>query len=168
MVRQFWFPSSKVKRILLGRYIYFVMLTFSLSVFMNFVFSIGDCQIPIFIFHIVLQITIDPLQGKKVDHNGVKIELLGQIGVHFCCFRIMIIFLYLSIYTFITSASFSLQNQIIPFYLLALKLFLLALYLCVCTYVIEDVATFPRVILFYYLILTITLCYHPIQQPCLH
>ncbi|TYK24504.1 vacuolar protein sorting-associated protein 26A-like [Cucumis melo var. makuwa] len=25
------------------------------------------------------KVTIDPLQGKKVDHNGVKIELLGQI-----------------------------------------------------------------------------------------
>ncbi|KAA0041222.1 vacuolar protein sorting-associated protein 26A-like [Cucumis melo var. makuwa] len=29
------------------------------------------------------KITIDPLQGKKVDHNGVKIELLGQIEMYF-------------------------------------------------------------------------------------
>uniref|UniRef100_A0A2P2KRD4 Uncharacterized protein MANES_01G037600 n=1 Tax=Rhizophora mucronata TaxID=61149 RepID=A0A2P2KRD4_RHIMU len=29
------------------------------------------------------KITIEPLQGKKVDHNGVKIELLGQIEMYF-------------------------------------------------------------------------------------
>ena len=28
----------------------------------------------------VLQVRIDPLPGKKVEHTGVKIELLGQIG----------------------------------------------------------------------------------------
>lgn len=26
------------------------------------------------------QISIEPVLGKKVEHNGVKIELLGQIG----------------------------------------------------------------------------------------
>ncbi|KAG7022208.1 Vacuolar protein sorting-associated protein 26A, partial [Cucurbita argyrosperma subsp. argyrosperma] len=29
------------------------------------------------------KITVDPLQGKKIDHNGVKIELLGQIEMYF-------------------------------------------------------------------------------------
>ncbi|KAJ6913097.1 vacuolar protein sorting-associated protein 26B [Populus alba x Populus x berolinensis] len=29
------------------------------------------------------QISIEPLQGKKVDHNGVKVELLGQIEMYF-------------------------------------------------------------------------------------
>ena len=28
-----------------------------------------------------IQVVIDPIQGKKVEHSGVKIELLGQIGV---------------------------------------------------------------------------------------
>ena len=27
------------------------------------------------------QVIIEPSNGKKVEHNGVKIELLGQIGV---------------------------------------------------------------------------------------
>jgi len=27
-----------------------------------------------------LQISLEPVQGKKVEHNGIKIELLGQIG----------------------------------------------------------------------------------------
>ncbi|KAJ0046065.1 hypothetical protein Pint_05140 [Pistacia integerrima] len=26
------------------------------------------------------KVSIEPVQGKKVEHNGVKIELLGQIG----------------------------------------------------------------------------------------
>lgn len=26
------------------------------------------------------QISIEPALGKKVEHNGIKIELLGQIG----------------------------------------------------------------------------------------
>lgn len=29
---------------------------------------------------IFLQVRIDPVPGKKVEHTGVKIELLGQIG----------------------------------------------------------------------------------------
>ncbi|KAH7538284.1 hypothetical protein FEM48_Zijuj03G0183200 [Ziziphus jujuba var. spinosa] len=28
-------------------------------------------------------ISIDPIQGKKVEHNGVKVELLGQIEMYF-------------------------------------------------------------------------------------
>ena len=32
-------------------------------------------------FCIQFQVVIEPVQGKKVEHNGVKIELLGQIGV---------------------------------------------------------------------------------------
>lgn len=28
----------------------------------------------------VIQVSIEPIQGKKVEHNGVKVELLGQIG----------------------------------------------------------------------------------------
>lgn len=28
-----------------------------------------------------MQVSIEPTQGKKVEHNGVKIELLGQIGL---------------------------------------------------------------------------------------
>jgi hypothetical protein len=32
------------------------------------------------VFCDVLQVRIDPLPGKKVEHTGVKIELLGQIG----------------------------------------------------------------------------------------
>lgn len=30
---------------------------------------------------LILQVVIEPIHGKKVEHNGVKIELLGQIGV---------------------------------------------------------------------------------------
>ncbi|KAF2299429.1 hypothetical protein GH714_031922 [Hevea brasiliensis] len=26
------------------------------------------------------KISIEPLQGKRVEHNGIKVELLGQIG----------------------------------------------------------------------------------------
>ncbi|XP_044507309.1 vacuolar protein sorting-associated protein 26A-like [Mangifera indica] len=29
------------------------------------------------------KVSIEPAQGKKVEHNGVKIELLGQIEMHF-------------------------------------------------------------------------------------
>ncbi|CAL5367704.1 unnamed protein product [Camellia sinensis] len=29
------------------------------------------------------KISIEPVQGKRVEHNGIKIELLGQIGLHF-------------------------------------------------------------------------------------
>ncbi|KAI3713371.1 hypothetical protein L1987_71948 [Smallanthus sonchifolius] len=29
---------------------------------------------------IVGKISVEPVQGKKVEHNGIKIELLGQIG----------------------------------------------------------------------------------------
>ncbi|KAL5190875.1 Vacuolar protein sorting-associated protein 26A [Glycine soja] len=29
------------------------------------------------------KITIEPMQGKKIDHNGVKVELLGQIEMYF-------------------------------------------------------------------------------------
>ncbi|WRX31539.1 Vacuolar protein sorting protein 26 related - like 2 [Theobroma cacao] len=40
--------------------------------------------------NIVGEVVIEPIQGKKVEHNGVKIELLGQIGVlhllHVFCF----------------------------------------------------------------------------------
>ncbi|KAF8398140.1 hypothetical protein HHK36_017066 [Tetracentron sinense] len=33
---------------------------------------------------IIGEVSIEPMQGKKVEHNGVKIELLGQIGLlHF-------------------------------------------------------------------------------------
>ena len=28
-----------------------------------------------------MQVSIDPIHGKKVEHTGVKIELLGQIGM---------------------------------------------------------------------------------------
>ncbi|KAG1363267.1 Vacuolar protein sorting-associated protein 26A [Cocos nucifera] len=31
----------------------------------------------------VMQVVIDPIQGKKVEHSGVKIELLGQIELYF-------------------------------------------------------------------------------------
>lgn len=27
------------------------------------------------------QISVEPVSGKKVEHNGIKVELLGQIGV---------------------------------------------------------------------------------------
>lgn len=30
-----------------------------------------------------VQISIEPVSGKKVEHNGIKVELLGQIGI-FC------------------------------------------------------------------------------------
>lgn len=30
-----------------------------------------------------LQVQIDPLPGKKVEHMGIKIELLGQIELYF-------------------------------------------------------------------------------------
>lgn len=29
----------------------------------------------------LFQVSIEPVQGKKVEHTGVKIELLGQIGM---------------------------------------------------------------------------------------
>lgn len=28
-----------------------------------------------------VQVSVEPVHGKKVEHTGVKIELLGQIGV---------------------------------------------------------------------------------------
>lgn len=28
-----------------------------------------------------MQVSIEPIQGKKIEHTGVKIELLGQIGM---------------------------------------------------------------------------------------
>eukprot|EP00258_Populus_trichocarpa_P008562 XP_002314237.2 vacuolar protein sorting-associated protein 26A [Populus trichocarpa] len=33
--------------------------------------------------NIVGEVVIEPVQGKKVEHNGVKIELLGQIELYF-------------------------------------------------------------------------------------
>ncbi|CAN6467077.1 unnamed protein product [Victoria cruziana] len=30
-----------------------------------------------------MQVCIEPVPGKKVEHNGVKIELLGQIELYF-------------------------------------------------------------------------------------
>lgn len=33
--------------------------------------------------NIIGEVTVEPLQGKKVEHNGVKIELLGQIELYF-------------------------------------------------------------------------------------
>lgn len=27
------------------------------------------------------QISVEPISGKKVEHNGIKVELLGQIGI---------------------------------------------------------------------------------------
>ncbi|KAI3729471.1 hypothetical protein L6452_18131 [Arctium lappa] len=32
------------------------------------------------------KISLEPVQGKKVEHNGIKIELLGQIGEFMCTF----------------------------------------------------------------------------------
>ncbi|WJX86314.1 hypothetical protein P8452_68638 [Trifolium repens] len=29
------------------------------------------------------KITIEPMQGNKIDHNGIKVELLGQIEMYF-------------------------------------------------------------------------------------
>ncbi|CAI9270942.1 unnamed protein product [Lactuca saligna] len=39
-------------------------------------------MVPLFQSHksIAGVISVDPMQGKKVEHNGIKIELLGQIG----------------------------------------------------------------------------------------
>ncbi|GFY83401.1 vacuolar protein sorting 26B [Actinidia rufa] len=33
--------------------------------------------------NIVGQISVEPVQGKKIEHNGIKIELLGQIEMYF-------------------------------------------------------------------------------------
>ncbi|GKU93575.1 hypothetical protein SLEP1_g7161 [Rubroshorea leprosula] len=33
--------------------------------------------------NIVGEVVLEPVQGKKVEHNGVKIELLGQIELYF-------------------------------------------------------------------------------------
>ncbi|XP_072980225.1 vacuolar protein sorting-associated protein 26B isoform X2 [Typha angustifolia] len=33
--------------------------------------------------NIVGEVCIEPIQGKKIEHNGVKIELLGQIELYF-------------------------------------------------------------------------------------
>ncbi|KAI4382171.1 hypothetical protein MLD38_008169 [Melastoma candidum] len=42
-------------------------------------------MVPLFESHesIVGEVVVEPLQGKKVEHNGVKIELLGQIEMYF-------------------------------------------------------------------------------------
>lgn len=37
----------------------------------------------------LFQVSIEPVQGKKVEHTGVKIELLGQIGMAFNCVLIV-------------------------------------------------------------------------------
>lgn len=38
-----------------------------------------NCQeLPVVCNH--MQVSIEPIQGKRVEHNGVKVELLGQIG----------------------------------------------------------------------------------------
>ena len=39
----------------------------------------GEGLILTFCYYV--QVIIEPTQGKKVEHTGVKIELLGQIGV---------------------------------------------------------------------------------------
>jgi hypothetical protein len=38
-----------------------------------------------FYTHQLFQVSIEPVQGKKVEHTGVKIELLGQIGTCYFC-----------------------------------------------------------------------------------
>ncbi|XP_042468644.1 vacuolar protein sorting-associated protein 26A-like isoform X1 [Zingiber officinale] len=42
-------------------------------------------MVPLFqsLENIVGEVSIDPLQGKKLEHTGVKIELLGQIELYF-------------------------------------------------------------------------------------
>lgn len=30
----------------------------------------------------IFQISVEPISGKKVEHNGIKVELLGQIGMY--------------------------------------------------------------------------------------
>eukprot|EP00268_Persea_americana_P049321 TRINITY_DN5281_c0_g1_i5.p1 TRINITY_DN5281_c0_g1~~TRINITY_DN5281_c0_g1_i5.p1 ORF type:complete len:301 (+),score=45.61 TRINITY_DN5281_c0_g1_i5:274-1176(+) len=42
-------------------------------------------MVPLFQSHenIVGEVSIEPIQGKRVEHNGVKIELLGQIELYF-------------------------------------------------------------------------------------
>lgn len=39
------------------------------------------------------QISIEPISGKKVEHNGIKVELLGQIGMYvlFVIYAILIL-----------------------------------------------------------------------------
>ncbi|RWR92918.1 vacuolar protein sorting-associated protein 26B [Cinnamomum micranthum f. kanehirae] len=42
-------------------------------------------MVPLFQNHenIVGEVSIEPIQGKRVEHNGVKVELLGQIELYF-------------------------------------------------------------------------------------
>nr|CAD1825375.1 unnamed protein product [Ananas comosus var. bracteatus] len=42
-------------------------------------------MVPVFqsLENIVGEVAIEPIQGKKVEHTGVKIELLGQIELYF-------------------------------------------------------------------------------------
>jgi len=64
-------------------------------------YIIGDAvietEIEFYFCYIHIQVVIEPVQGKKVEHNGVKIELLGQIGVlnllPFLIFRSCILYL---------------------------------------------------------------------------
>jgi hypothetical protein len=56
-----------------------------------------ETEIEFYHCYIHFQVVIEPVQGKKVEHNGVKIELLGQIGVlnslPFLIFRSCILYL---------------------------------------------------------------------------
>ena len=56
-----------------------------------------ETEIEFYCCYIHIQVVIEPVQGKKVEHNGVKIELLGQIGVlnllPFLIFRSCILYL---------------------------------------------------------------------------
>ncbi|MBA0763185.1 hypothetical protein Gotri_012680 [Gossypium trilobum] len=64
MTKRLWFRFSKVKKVLLG------------SFDDSFINPKPFEELPIICR---LQVSIEPLQGKKIEHLGVKVELLGQI-----------------------------------------------------------------------------------------
>lgn len=88
MAKRLWFRFSKVKKVLLGRYLSsYLLLTDWGSDHLSLIFVSFGCSIinlnffEEFSILCHLQISIEPFQGKKIEHNGVKVELLGQIGL---------------------------------------------------------------------------------------
>lgn len=82
MAKISWFLSFKVKKPLLERYLWCCGLFFW-SNWLSILSSWCCVGTVIFIInvHYDVQVVIEPAQGKKVEHTGVKIELLGQIGM---------------------------------------------------------------------------------------
>lgn len=107
MAHHCWSHSSIVRKTLLGRYFcesyscdcfyfqfqcLFQELSLNLSVLQPVLFDdIYSISIYVSLYILkqwcIFQISIEPVQGKKVEHNGIKVELLGQIGQFTRIFR---------------------------------------------------------------------------------